>query len=62
MDYVETKNSRPDPKRNYTDICYLQILCLIRRLESSAEAGSFRSKRPPGRRPTSAIRGLAAAR
>jgi len=38
MDWVETENSRPDPKRNYTDICYLQILCPIRRLESSVEA------------------------
>jgi hypothetical protein len=38
MDWVKAKNSGPDPKRNYTDTCYLQILCLIPCHESSAEA------------------------
>ena len=39
MDWVETKNSKPDLKRNYAGTCHLQILCPIPRNESSAEAG-----------------------
>jgi len=38
MDWVETKNSKADLKRNYAGTCYLQILCPIPRHESSAEA------------------------